>query len=72
MTHEIIAEHQTNEVAIEREKTEQKVRRPLGGVARHGCFVMPNQSEVNLVPDNGEYPEAIDPPRPTVIPNYPA
>lgn len=79
MTHEtaikpdmIIAEFQVKKTQLEREKIEEKARKPLGETARQGCLVTPDQSAVSLVPDNGEYMEAIDPPRPIVIPNYPA
>lgn len=40
---------------------------------QNASLVQPNQSKVNLVPDNGEYSaDTTEPVRPLIIPNYPA
>ena len=58
----------------EQERGRNKVKRPLGESAmQNALLVQPNQSKVNLVPDNGEYSaDTAKPIRPLVIPNYPA
>ena len=81
MTHEtivkpdmIIAEFQAEKTRLEREReeTKEKVKKPIGQTAGQECLVIPDHSEVHLVPDNGQYTEPIKAPPTIDFPNYPA